>query len=210
MIRFKKLTALEDRRLLDSGLKRQLDWYVISDILADRFKKIFKEKELLPEKFSKEVMSGTYWYVPRWHIQRYPDGTHTDTPRDRLSDFLNHELMSGPEKSNLYLLEGRLGYPRGQIVTVFHEHLGVENFLWALGYINDQGRQSRKYETSPRIQKYLALKRKEERNIVKAGKDYEKKSKEEKARLKEIRKKKYAKIAMGLMDSDGFVYEEEV
>jgi len=81
---------------------------------------------------------------------------------NRFRQFIEYESLYLPGKEYLRRLESRIGYKQNEVCTNFKENLTTHNFLYACGYLDQNGNQTRKFKSSPRIKLYHQKKEREQ------------------------------------------------
>jgi hypothetical protein len=208
----KEQLSIGDRRMLKPALRKTLDMYAVMSIYGDRLRKIFKERDINVQEWSKEN-GGSFWFVERFNIERFSDGSHTDHPLCRLTGLLTGSLLTFPLKEDWNHLEYKLGFGRNFLFTHFKKELGVERFLEAVGYIRQDGLQTHRYSSCQRIKNYFRAKKNEFEEMkknLKLHQERESQKAKEKKKQGIDRSSKLSRLAMGsFTDSDGFEYKEQ-
>ena len=136
----------------DKPTNLEIDLAIV-DIMASRVKKVMKEKNLDPVTFVKSFPSS-FWYIPAAGRKRYSDGSYDVIPDDRLEKFLNGNLIKLPLKMYMLQLESKLGFIKYELCTYLQEDLTKTDFLIGLGYLDENGRKTRKFHKLKIIELY--------------------------------------------------------
>ena len=210
---FKKLAAVRDRviarpigwptRPSITNEQRKIYNFAVCDILADRFRKILKEKKLNVDQFARELYEiggDDYWFHPEFERNYYPDGTYDPVQRNRLEEFIEGELPLPPERE-LRVLECSLDFSPNQVLTNLHfEQDRILDFLVACRFLDEFYRKTRKFRRSKRVKAYEKRREDEEKQRQKALEEYQKQQAEEKKSRRENFISRLKGLALGQWD----------